>query len=123
MSFLGRLSGAELQNLMVLPWELPEKLLAIIPLLQRWQPHPYPSPKFKIGDFVAEDWVDDCDNKFTDFGEVRGICYLPQDYFGHSANTWVYFVNWTHTTCGGSSYPYFCGEPRRGDLLKLVKQS
>lgn len=123
MPFLGHLS-AELQNLMVLPWELPEKLLAIVPLLWWWRPQPYPSPKFKIGDFVAEDWVDEFDNKSTDFGEIRGICYLPENYFNHPANTWVYFVYWTHTTCGGNSgYPCFAGEPTRGDHLKLVKQS
>jgi hypothetical protein len=124
MASLGHLSGAELQNLMVLPWELSEKLLAIVPLLWWWRSHSYPSPQFKVGDFVAEDWVDEFDNNATDFGEVRGLCYLPVNYFGYPANTWVYFIYWKHTTCGKSSaYPYFGGEPILGHRLKLVKQS
>jgi hypothetical protein len=123
MSFFGCKSVADLQNLIVLPsWELPKKLLAIVPLLL-WRPHPYPLPKFKIGDLVADDWVDEFDKKSTDFGEVRGICYLPEEYFGYPANTWVYFIYWTHTTCEGSlGYPCFAGEPTRGDQLKQVKQ-
>jgi hypothetical protein len=123
MLFLGHVSGAKLQNLMVLSWNLPEKLLAITSLLL-WRPSPYPLPKFKIGDLVADDWVDEFDNNATDFGEIRGLLYLPEDDFDYPANTWVYFVYWTRTTCGANfGYPCFSGEPMAGDKLRLVKLS
>jgi len=125
MPSLGHLSGAELQNLMVLPWELPEKLLAIVPLFWWWRPHLYPLPKFKIGDLVADDWVDEFGQEITDFGEVRGICYLPEDDFDCPANTWIYFIYWIRTTsCNADfGYPCFSGEPMAGDKLRLIKQS
>jgi hypothetical protein len=132
MPFLGHLSAAsapDLQNLMFFPWELPkiwelpEKVLEFA-LLFLWRPQPYPSPKFKIGDLVADDWVDEFGEDATDFGEVRGICYLPEEYFDCPANTWVYFIYWTRTTCGlDTHYPCFNGEPTKGDRLRLVKQS
>ena len=128
MAFLGRLSAAsaaDLQNLMFFPWELPEKVLALASLLVLWRPCPYPSPKFKIGDLVADDWVDEFGRETTDFGEVRGICYLPEDDFDCPANTWVYFIYWTRTTgCNADfGYPCFSGEPMAGDKLRLIKQS
>jgi len=123
MPSLGHLSGAELQNLMVLPW-VPGELLAIILLFWWWRPHPYPLPKFKIGDLVADDWVDEFGQDVTDFGEVRGICYLPEDDFDCPANTWIYFVYWTRTTCNANfGYPCFSGQPMAGDKLRLIKQS
>jgi len=69
MPFLGHLPDVELQNLMVLlSWDLPEKLLVIVSLFWWWRPHPYPLPKFKIGDLVADDWVDEFGREVTDFG-------------------------------------------------------
>jgi hypothetical protein len=83
---------------------------------------PYPLPEFKIGDLVAEDWVDEFDENATDFGEVRGLSYLPENGGYYPANTWVYYVHWTRTTCGcDSSYPcYDDTQPITGDRLRLV---
>ena len=50
-------------------------------------------PKFSLGDKVATDWSDDWGGHYLDFGEVVGLCYLPPE------NTWIYYVNWTHTDC------------------------
>lgn len=81
----------------------------------------YPEPEFKIGDLVAEDWVDEFDENATDFGEVRGICYLPRKDGELPANSWAYLVNWTRTTCGcDSSYPCYDDHPIAGDRLRLV---
>jgi hypothetical protein len=82
----------------------------------------YPEPEFKIGDLVAEDWFDEFDKSATDFGEIRGLSYIPDNSSGYPANTWVYYVYWTRTTCGcDSSYPcYIDTEPVTGDRLRLV---
>ena len=50
-------------------------------------------PKFSLGDKVATDWSDDWGGHYLDFGEVVGLCYLPPE------NTWIYYVNWTHSNC------------------------
>jgi hypothetical protein len=79
-------------------------------------------PKFKIGDLVAEDWVNDDDEVDTEFGQVLGMAYFKEaqrNYF--EANSWVYYVNWTHSTCGAEfSYPTYDQEPSRESDLRLV---
>ncbi|MEG4534670.1 hypothetical protein [Microcoleus sp. D2_18a_D3] len=85
----------------------------------------YPLPKFNIGDLIASDWVDDEDedapDSATDFGEILGMRWLPEVESGLAANTWVYFVRWTHSTIGAySCYPCYDGEPSRECDLRLV---
>lgn len=87
----------------------------------------YPLPEFNIGDLIASDWAssddddDDAPDFATDFGEVLGLRWLPESESGLEANTWLYFVRWTHSTCGAySCYPCYDGEPSRGCDLRLV---
>jgi hypothetical protein len=126
---LGRLSRADLQNVKFPRRELPGKLLAIgVALLlpeRRSEILAIPTevqPKFKIGDLVAEDWVDEFDQDATDFGEVMGMRWvLEPDSFSSSTKVWVYFVHWTHSTCGANfCYPCYDGEPTEGSALRLV---
>jgi hypothetical protein len=135
MTFLRSLSGTDSQTFALSRRELLGKSLAIgmLSLLPKPQPQPkskfsYPSPEFKIGDLVASDWEpdeedDDAPDSATDFGEVLGMRWLPEAESGFAANTWVYYVWWTHSTCDGTCYPCYDGEPTRGCDLRLVKQS
>lgn len=79
-------------------------------------------PEFKVGDLVAEDYADEFDKNATDFGEVRGMSYVPNSISGCSPNTWVYYVYWTRTTSGcDSSYPcYDDTQPVTRDRLRLI---
>jgi hypothetical protein len=134
MPFLGRQSFTDLANFKFSRRELPEKLLAIgVALLlpeRRSEILAIPTevqPKFKIGDLVAEDWSnddDDDDEVFTDFGQILGMSYLKEtqcNYF--EANSWVYYVNWTHSTSDTNFvYPTYDQEPTRECDLRLVKQ-
>jgi hypothetical protein len=83
-----------------------------------------PEPEFAIGDLVAQDWEGDEDEdapqSATDFGEVMGLCYLPESGHYYPRHTWVYYIYWTHSTCGQSSYPCFEGTPSAGNELRLV---
>ena len=89
----------------------------------------YPSPEFKIGDLVASDWEpdeedDDAPDSATDFGEILGLRFVLEAESGQvAANTWLYYVLWTHSTCDGTCYPCYDGEPTRGCDLRLVSQS
>jgi hypothetical protein len=84
-------------------------------------PQSYPSPKFNIGDLIAADWIDEFDNEVTDFGQVLGLRYLPEPESIFLANTWVYYVWWTHSSSGPAScYPCYDGEPTSGYDLRLV---
>jgi hypothetical protein len=136
MTFLGRLSGADSQTSALSRRELLGKSLAIgmLSLLPKPQPQPkckssYPSPEFKIGDLVSSDWKpdqedDDAPDSATDFGEILGLRLVLEPESGQvAANTWLYYVLWTHSTCGATCYPCYDGEPTRGCDLKLVKQS
>jgi len=129
MSFLGRLSDSDSQqNSALSRRELLAKSLAIgaVSLLPKPQPQSsYPPPEFKIGDLVASDWEpdeedDDAPDFATDFGEVLGMRWLPEAESCFAANTWVYYVWWTHSTCDGTCYPCYDGEPTRGCDLRLV---
>ena len=131
MTFLGRLSGADAQNLTFPRRELPGKLLAIgIALLlprRKSEVLAIPTktqPKFKIGDLVAEDWPDENDEVATDFGQVLGMSYFIEGQRGFDADTWIYYVNWTHSTCGADfAYPTYDQEPTRECDLRLIGQS
>jgi hypothetical protein len=131
MSFFGFLSSSDSQDSVLSRRDLLGKLSAIgaASLLPNPQfKSSYPSPEFKIGDLVASDWEPDDDDApefATDYGEVLGMRWLLEpDGIWASGNTWVYYVNWTHGTCGPSScYPCYDGEPTRGCDLRLIKQS
>jgi hypothetical protein len=139
MSFFGFLSNAGSQNFALSRRELLGKSLAIgavsllpvnsqQPTVNNQQPtkSSYPSPEFKIGDLVASDWKpdeedDDAPDSVTDFGEVLGMRYVLEPESGWvAANTWLYYVLWTHSTCKGMCYPCYDGEPSRGCDLRLV---
>jgi hypothetical protein len=132
MSFFGFLSArAGSRDSALSRRELLGKSLMIgaVFLLPESQPNSsYPLPEFKIGDLVASDWEPDEEDydapEFaTDFGEVLGMRWLPEAESCFAANTWVYYVCWTHSTCDGTCYPCYDGEPTRGCDLRLVKQS
>ena len=132
MSFLGRLSDSDSQqNPALSRRELLAKSLVIgaASLLPESQfKSSYPPPEFKIGDLVASDWEPDDDDApefATDYGEILGMRWLlnPEGSWA-PANTWVYYVCWTHGTCGSDTcYPCYDGEPTRACDLRLVKQS
>lgn len=81
-------------------------------------------PEFNIGDLVALDWEgneeEDAPQFATDFGEVVGLCHLPDDGYYYPRGTWVYYIYWTHSTCSACAYPCFEGEPSAGNTLRLV---
>jgi len=117
------------QNFACSRHELLRKVSAIgaASLLPELQSHSsYPLPEFKIGDLVAYDWEPDDDDApefATDFGEVLGMRWVPEPD-GHclAANTWVYFVRWTHSTCPDILLkPCYDGEPTYSSDLRLVK--
>jgi hypothetical protein len=136
MSFFGFLSSADSQDSALSRRELLGKSLVIgaVSLLSKPQPKvsksqpksSYPPPEFKIGDLVASDWEpdeedDDAPDSATDFGEVLGMRYVLEPESGWvAANTWLYYVLWTHSTCGGMCYPCYDGEPTRGCDLRSV---
>ena len=127
---LGRLSRADLQNVKFPRRELPGKLLAIgVALLlpeRRSEVLVAPTevqPKFKIGDLVAEDWLNEDDKVDTEFGQILGMTYFKEAQRGFEANTWIYYVNWTHSTSDADfTYPTYDQEPTRECDLRLVKQ-
>lgn len=95
------------------------------------QPKPQPEvlaiptktqPKFKIGDLVAEDWVNEDDKVDTEFGQILGMSYFKEAQKGYfEANTWVYYVNWTHSTSDADfAYPTYDQEPTRESDLRRV---
>jgi len=102
--------------------------LASLCLLPKSQPTSlYPSPEFKIGDLVAQDWEpndDEAPEFATDFGEILGMRWIPEpDSYCSVANTWVYFVRWTHSTCPGClPEPYCAGELTLSSDLLVASQ-
>jgi hypothetical protein len=129
MSFFGFLSSSASQNSACSRRELLGKSLAIgaAGLLSQSQlKSSYPLPEFSIGDFVAYEWEpddDDAPDSATDFGEVLGMRWVPEpDGQCLAANTWVYFVRWTHSTCPDILLePCYDGEPTYSSDLRLVK--
>jgi hypothetical protein len=128
MSFLGRWSVVTDSHFAFSRRDLLGKLSVIgaVSLLPKPQPKSsYPPPEFNIGDLVAYDWEpdeedDDAPDSATDFGEVLGMRWLPEAESCFSANTWVYYVWWTYSTCGGTCFPCYDGEATRGCDLRLV---
>ncbi len=126
-----RLSGTGKQNSTFSRRELPGKLLAIAGALllpeRRSEILVAPTevqPKFKIGDLVAEDWVNENDEIDTEFGQVLGMAYFKTAQSCFPANSWIYYVNWTHSTCEADfAYPTYDQEPSRESDLRLIKQS
>lgn len=110
--------------------ELPGKLLAIGAALLLPERQSKIStitevqPKFKIGDLVSEDWVNDEDDKVeTDFGQIFGMSYCSTAYSCFEANSWLYYVCWTHSTSDAQfAYPTYNQEPTRESDLRLVKR-
>ncbi len=129
MSFFEFLSSSDSQTSALSRRELLGKSWAIgaVSLLPKPQSKSlYPLPEFKIGDLVASDWEPDDDDDApewaTDYGEILGMRWLlnPEGEWS-PAHTWVYYVNWTHGTCGSDiCYPCYDGEPTRACDLRLV---
>jgi hypothetical protein len=120
--------STEPQNFACSRRELPGKLLAIAGALllpeRRSEISVTPTkvqPKFKIGDLVAEDWLDENDEPATDFGQVLGMAWFEKAQSCFEAQSWVYYVNWTHSTCGASfCYPCYDQEASRESDLRPV---
>ena len=129
MSLSEHLFGSEPQNFVCLRRDLPEKLFAIalaflLPQSQRkiLVTQTEVQPKFNVGDLVASDWVDEFGKSFVDFGEILGVRYFAKGQSSFAANTWGYYVNWTHSTCGlDYLYPCYDQEASRECDLRLVK--
>jgi hypothetical protein len=128
MSFFGFLSSPDSQNFALSRRDLLRICSAIsaLSLLPKLQPKSsYPSPEFNIGDLVASDWEPDDDDApefATDYGEILGMRWMPEAEGNWTpAHTWVYYVYWTHGTCGSDiCYPCYDGEPTRACDLRLV---
>jgi hypothetical protein len=128
MSFSERLSNADEQTSALSRRDLLGQISAIAVtatgaklLPQIAIPAKYPLPKFSIGDLVAENWIDEFGKEQTDFGEILGMRWLPEGHSCFEANTWVYYIYWTHNTCGSEfCYPCYDGEPTRGCDLRLA---
>lgn len=109
--------------------DLPGKLLAIgaallLPERQREIPliQTEVQPKFKIGDLVAEDWVNEDDEVETEFGQILGMSYCSKAYSCFEGNTWIYYVCWTHSTSDADfAYPTYDQEATSECDLRLIK--
>jgi len=127
MAFLRSLSATDLQTSTFPRRELPGKLLALVLALLLPKPQRETlitptevQPKFKIGDLVAEDWPNENDEVETDFGQVLGMAYFQEAQRCFEANTWVYYVNWTHSTSDADfAYPTYDQEASRESDLRL----
>lgn len=127
MTFTECLSSADLQTFAFPRRELLQKLFSVAVATAAVKRSPKLlvfkncSPKFNIGDLVAEDYLDEWDQIATDFGEVVGFCLLPKRHLNTSSGNWVYFIYWTHSTCGVEScYPCYDGQPTNAEQLRLV---
>jgi hypothetical protein len=130
MSFLGRQPATGVANFKFSRRELPGKLFAIAGALllpeRRSELLVTPTevqPKFKIGDLVAEDWLDENDEVATEFGQILGMAYFKKAQSCFEANTWVYYVNWTHSTADAKfAYPTYDQEPSRESDLRFASE-
>lgn len=129
MPFSERLSSTDLQTSALSRRDLLVKSSAIAVAAAKLVPQfsvpkAYPVPQFNIGDLVASDWVDEFDQDATDFGEVLGVRWLPEAQSIYPAKIWVYYIYWTHSTCGSlSCYPCYDGEPSAASELTLVSRA
>jgi hypothetical protein len=127
MSFLESQSATDMAKFKFSRRDLPGKLFAIAGALllpeRRSEILVTPTevqPKFKIGDLVAEDWVNDDDEVNTEFGQVLGMAYFKKAQSCFEANSWVYYVNWTSSTSQADfAYPTYDQEPSRESDLRL----
>ena len=128
MPFSERLSSADLQNSAYSRRSMLGKLFttAVVTAAAKRSPNipspkSYPLPEFNIGDLVASNWKGEFGEDVVDFGEVLGVRYLPEAQSVFSANTWVYYIYWTHSTCGCDfAYPCYDGDPSAASELRLV---
>jgi hypothetical protein len=77
-------------------------------------PSKYFSPKFHIGDTVADDWIDELGEEKIELGEIVGICWHPY------RQVWVYLVSWTSGDCDTDYYPCFDENFYAGGQLRLA---
>ncbi|MEG4203581.1 hypothetical protein QUA20_06595 [Microcoleus sp. Pol7_A1] len=135
MSFSGRLSSSDLQSFAFSRRELLGKFVAVAVATaavkrsaESSATKKYPLPEFNVGDLVAYDWEPDDDDApefATDFGEILGMRWVPEPD-GHclAANTWVYYIRWTHSTCPDIlPEPCYDGEPTYSSDLRLVSRA
>jgi hypothetical protein len=130
MSFLERQSATDVAKFKFSRRDLPGKLFAIAGALllpkRRSEILATPTevqPKFKIGDLVAEDWLNENDEVDTEFGQVLGMAYFKTAQSCFEANSWVYYVNWTSSTSEADfAYPTYDQEPSRECDLRLVSE-
>jgi hypothetical protein len=128
MPFLGRQSDTDVAKFKFSRRELPGKLFAIAGALllperrsEVLATATETQPKFKIGDLVAEDWVNEDEVVDTEFGQVLGMAYFKKAQSCFEANTWVYYVNWTSSTSEADfAYPSYDQEPSRESDLRLL---
>ena len=77
-----------------------------------------PRPQFAIGDRVAEDWESDdargVHHAGTDFGEIVGVRWMPDD------RDWGYFVHWLSSTDETYDCEHYEAEPINESNLRLV---
>ena len=124
--------SAESQNIACSRRELPGKLFAIAGALLLPERRRELSvmqtevqPKFKIGDLVAQDWVDEDDLVATDFGQVFGMCYFPEPKSCFPGKSWVYYIKWTSSTTSdvnSITFPCYDGEGTSESDLRLVSE-
>lgn len=128
MSFLERLSSAGSQSFAFSRRAALGKLLATAVMTTASKRSPkltalksYPLPEFAIGDLIASDWKGELGEDIVDFGEILGVRYLPEAQSVFPANTWVYYIYWTHSTCGcESAYPCYDGDPSAASELRRI---
>lgn len=130
MSFSERLSDSDEQTPALSRRDLLGKIPTIGAAVLLPKPEPkflYRLPEFKLGDLVRYDWEPDPEDddapagSITDFGQVLGMRYVLETEARYVlADTWVYYVMWTHSTWSSTDYPYYDGEPTRGCDLRLV---
>lgn len=76
---------------------VPSVLLSLVP-----RPlHQHSMCAFRIGDEVAERWIDEFDNERIEYGEVCGIGWQPKE------RMWVCLINWTKGDSADDFYPCF----------------
>ena len=71
----------------------------LLPLVPRQVKHS--KCPFRIGDRVAEYWIDESGKERIDYGEVCGICWHPRE------KIWAYLIEWTSGGSPSSCYPCF----------------
>ncbi len=76
--------------------------------------HQHSMCAFRIGDEVAERWIDEFDNERIEYGEVCGICWHPKE------REWACLINWTKGDSADNFYPCFDEQLVPARDLRLV---